>query len=237
MRLSRSIWTALLAPLLFAQTAASVGYIPALAYGPNVWSIIRLASSAATRQSAEIRVYREDGMPLPLEASYSVDPGATVDIRIDPKSAEDQMCWARVVLPDGVTARGFVEILQDNALEDFAREAHDLSGDARWVTLASRVQGKQMYFLNAAAAPTVVTFCASNQAPLSACEKKGVRAARYRVGANQSLAVQVHRLRGKFFITESSAPGAAVLALFDNGPGTKRTFGSNSSVEFGEPLP
>jgi hypothetical protein len=51
------------------------------------------------------------------------------------------------------------------------------------------------------------------------------------------IGVQVRKPRRRFFITESSAPGAAVLALFDAGPGDKRFFGSKSTVEFGEPQP
>src|SRR5579859_6036112 len=35
-------------------------YIPALAYGRNVWSIVRLTNTGSTPQSARVEVYRED---------------------------------------------------------------------------------------------------------------------------------------------------------------------------------
>jgi len=227
----------LLAPVLSGQAPVRTRYIPALAYGPNLWSIVRLTNAGSARQPVRIEVFREDGTPLPVGPVFEVEPGMSADVRVDGKSSEYEMCWARVALADGVGARGFVEVLEGNALEDFPREIHDLSSDPRWVTLASRVQGKQMYFLNAAAEPTMVSFCAVNQAPPNACEKKGTRLARYRVGPNQSLSVEVRKLRGRFFVTESSMPGAAVLALFDNGPGMKKVFGSKSSINFGEPAP
>jgi hypothetical protein len=223
-----------LTPILFGQSPARTFYIPALAYGPNGWSIVRLTNSSATRQTVRIEAFREDGTTLPLDPAYDVEQGATRDVRIEEKSAEAEMCWARVVLPEGVAARGYVEILQGNSLEDFPRELHELSDTARWVTLASRVEGKQMYFLNAASRATMVAFCAVKQTPPNACEKKGTRSARYRVGPNQSLAVQLKKMRATYFITESSVPGAAVLVLFDNGPGVRKQFGSNSSIEFGD---
>lgn len=227
----------LLTPVLLGQSPVRTRYIPALAYGPNLWSIIRLTNSSATPQTARVDVYRENGTVLPMEPMYDIQPGATLDVRIDGKTAEPEMAWARVALPDGVQARGFLEVLEGNALEDFPREPHQVSDLARWVTLADKVQGKQMYFLNAAGRPTMVAFCASKQAAPDACEKKGSRSARFRVGPNQSISVQVRNVHGKFFVAESSAPGAAVLALFDDGPGIKKTFASKSSIEFGDTLP
>ena len=231
------LFLSLLAPVLLGQSPARTRYIPALAYGPNLWSIVRLTNSSAAPQTARVEVYRENGTALPMEPMYDIQPGATLDVRIDGKTGEAEMAWARVVLPDGVQARGFLEILEGNALEDFPREPHQVSDLARWVTLSDKVQGKQMYFLNVADVPTVVAFCAVKQAPPDACEKKGTPRARFRVGPNQSISVQIRKLRGKFFVAESSAPGAAVLVLFDDGPGIKKTFASKSSIDFGDALP
>jgi hypothetical protein len=227
----------LLVPVLSAQNPVRTLYIPALAYGPDVWSIVRLTNTGSTPQTARLEVYRENGTALPIGPAYDLQPGATLDVRIDAKTEDAEMCWARVILPDNVRVRGFVEILEGNALEDFPRAPHQVSDLPRWVTLSDRIQGKQMYFLNAADRPTVVAFCAARQATADACQKKGTPSARFRVGPRQSISVQVRKLRGRFFITESSAPEAAVLVLFDNGPGIRKTFGSNSSIEFGDALP
>lgn len=229
------IWLlAALAPAVSAQ-ASRTRYIPALAYGPNVWSVVQLTNSGNTPETAELDIYREDGTRLPIGPMFEVPPGAKREIRID--GATDEICWARVRLPDELEARGVVEVLKGDTLEDFPREAHELSERARWVTLTSEVEGKYFYFLNASEQATVVTFCATDQPRPDACGKKGVRAIRVPAGPKQLIGVQVRRPRRRFFITESSAPGAAVLTLFDSGPGDKRIFGSKSTVEFGEPQP
>ena len=227
----------LIAPVLLAQPTGRIRYIPALAYGPNVWSVLRLTNSGTVTQTVGLDVYREDGTQLPTGPAFEVQPGATREIRIDGGTATDEICWARVTLPDGVEARGFVEILRGDTLEDFPREAHELSDRARWTTLTSAVEGKYFYFLNAAERPTVVTFCATDQPRPDACRKKGTTSVRVPAGPKQLIGVQVRKPRRRFFITESSAPGAAILTLFDSGPGDKKSFESKSTVEFGEPQP
>ena len=225
----------MIAPFLFAQTTERVRYIPALAYGPNVWSILRLTNSGAVAQTVGLEVYQEDGTRLPIEPAFEVQPGATREVRIDGGTPTDEICWARVTLPDAVEARGTVEVLKGDTLEDFSRGAHELSDRARWTTLTSAVEGKYFYFLNAAERPTVVTFCATDQPAPDACRKKGTTSIRVPAGPKQLIGVQVRKPRRRFFIAESSVPGAAVLTLFDAGPGNKRFFGSKSTVEFGEP--
>ena len=237
MRLLSLMPAVLIAPVLVAQTTGRVRYIPALAYGPNVWSVLRLTNSGTTPQTVGLDVYREDGTQLPIGPAFEVRASTTREIRIDDSAATDEICWARVTLPDAVEARGFVEVLKGDTLEDFPREAHELSDRARWTTLTSAVAGKYFYFLNAAERPTVVTFCATDQPRPDACSKKGITSIRVPAGPRQLIGVRVRRPRRRFFITESSAPGAAVLTLFDSGPGDKRSFGSKSSVEFGEPQP
>ena len=224
----------LIAPLLLAQTTGRIRYIPALAYGPNVWSVLRLTNSGTTPQTVGIEVYREDGTRVAMEPAFEVQPG-TREIRIDGGTATEEICWARVTLPDAVEARGAVEVLTGDTLEDFSRGAHELSDRARWVTVTSAVEGRYFFFLNAAEWPTVVTFCATDQPRPDACRKKGTTSVRVPAGPRQLIGVQVRKTRGRFFITESSAPGAGVLTLFDAGPGDKRFFGSKSTVEFGEP--
>ena len=51
----------LLLPLLSAQELVRTRYIPALAYGRNVWSVVRLTNSTSQPRSVRLAVYREDG--------------------------------------------------------------------------------------------------------------------------------------------------------------------------------
>lgn len=235
MRLLSLIPAVLIVPGLLAQTTSRVRYIPALAYGPGVWSILRLMNSGTMPQTVGLEVYREDGNRLPIEPAFEVQPGATREIRIDGGTATEEICWARVTLPDAVEARGAVEILKGDTLEDFSRGTHELSDRAQWTTLTSAVEGKYFYFLNASEQPTVVTFCATDQPAPDGCRKKGVTHIQVPAGPKQLIGVQVRKPRRRFFLIESSAPDAAVLTMFDAGPGDKRFFGSKSTVEFGEP--
>ncbi len=237
MRLLPLVPAVLIASCLLAQTTGRVRYIPALAYGPRVWSIVKLTNSGTTPESVGLEVYREDGTRVPIEPAFEVQPGTTREIRIDGNTGTPEICWARVTLPETVEVRGLVEVLMGDTLEDFSRGAHEASDRAQWTTLTSAVQGKYFYFLNAAEGPTVVTFCATDEPRPDACNKKGTTSIQVPAGPRQLIGVQVRKQRRRFFITESSAPGAAVLTLFDAGPGDKKFFGSKSTVEFGEPKP
>jgi hypothetical protein len=105
-----------------------------------------------------------------------------------------------------------------------------------WVSRAAAVEGKQLYFLNVFDRPTTLEFCATNQREQRTCQAQGrSAAARFRVNPNQAIAVQVKKLRQRYFIAESTVPGKAILLLFTDGPGSKRVFSSESSIEFEAP--
>jgi hypothetical protein len=222
------------------DAAVQTWYVPALGYGPNAWSIVKFTNSSDAPRSVRIEVFRENGEPLPVDPEITVAPGSSRDLRIERPGSQDELCWVRITEPAGdrpaLEIRGLLEILKENAIEDFPREKHAASSREQWVSMAVNVQGKELYFLNAADKPTTVSFCAVNQ-PRDGCRKRGTAAAHYMVAANQSISLQVRKLRQRFFMIESSDPGAAILVLFTDGPGTKKVFGSDSSIHFGDTLP
>ena len=160
-----------------------------------MWSLVRLTNSGTMARTVRVDVYREDGTQLPIGPTFEVAPGATQDVRIEIPAKSFEACWARVTLPNDVAARGIVEVLEGNALEDFSREAHELSYRTEWVTLTSAVQNKYLYFLNAGGQPTDLTFCALDRSGPDPCEKKGSAAAHFQIGPNQAVGVQVHKPR------------------------------------------
>jgi hypothetical protein len=223
-----------------ADSAVRTWYVPALGYGPNAWSIVRLTNSSDAARPVRIEVFRENGEPLPFDPEITVAPGSSRDLRIEMPSSKEEWCWVRISAPGqdspALEVRAFLEILRGNAIEDFPREAHAASDRARWVSKASNVEGKELYFLNVAARPTTVAFCGVKQ-PGDECRKRGGAAAHYLVESNRSLSVQVRKLRQRYFAIESSAPEAAIVVLFTDGPGTTKVFGSDSSIRFGDTLP
>lgn len=234
----------LLPPSLPGQPGGAPGrtwYIPALGYGPKAWSILRFKNAAASSRLVEVEVYGEDGKRMPIASPVEIRPGSQ-DVRIDGKTETDQTCWVKVSevpedsgMPD-LRVEGFVEILNGNIIEDFPRAAHEPRKEGHWVSRASSVESRSLYFLNVAEETTVVTFCAADRGPRAVCQKSGSRAARYVVKPNQSISVQVRKLRRKYFVIETSAPGEVILVMFDDGPGIKRVFSSKSSIDFGEPV-
>lgn len=215
--------------------------IPALIYGPDRWSIVRLSNSGESRQSAKVEVYRENGERLALGPDFQVEPRQHVDIRIEGKGKDDHLCSARVVeVADGSSAgievSAFVEVLSGNQIQDFPREAREPSGERAWVVPASEIKGKQYYFLNSGGHPTVVTFCTSNRPRRDACSE--VRPiGRVTLKPRQSVVVALKKPRGKYFLAASSVPESAIIVLLTDGTGAVRKFSSESSITYGENAP
>lgn len=240
--LSRLLAVAVLAPALWAQSSAGVSRtweIPALSYGPNIWSILRLANHAATPRTVRLEVYGENGDRLPVAGALDLAAGEMREIRIDSPTGDGESCWAKVMelsQDAAVDVDASVEMLKGNAIESYSRKAKDPSANDVWVTRAADVEGKQVYFLNVFDRATTLEFCATNNRDQRSCRAQGrTAAARFRVNPNQSVAVQVKKLRQRYFIAESTVPGKAILLLFTDGPGSKRVFSSESSIEFDTP--
>jgi hypothetical protein len=212
--------------------------IPALSYGPNEWSVLRLTNQSELARNVRVEVYSEKGNPLPIGPDFVLKPHQVLDIRIDRASRKEEMCWARVVDgPDGVgelEVTPLVEILRGNELFEFPREAREFSPRGLWGFRASDLQFKTVYFLNGSGQPTVVTFCQSNRREKDQCGRKDGSPARFTVGPYQSISVDVERLRQRYFFVLSSAPRAALLVVLRDGEGRRKKFTSESTIHFGE---
>ncbi|HUI79947.1 MAG TPA: hypothetical protein VLY24_18600 [Bryobacteraceae bacterium] len=238
----RPLLLMLLAPAFWAQSQDVSGrawQIPALAYGPNIWSTLHLVNRAATPRSVRLEVYRENGERLSIAERWDVPAHEMREIRIDSPNGDQESCWAKVTELSEAPALqvdGSVEMLNGNAIVSFARKAKDPTANDVWVSLAAEIEGKQLYFLNVFDRPTTLEFCATNNREQRSCQVGSQKAAaRFEVNPNQAVAVQVKKLRQRYFIAQSTAPGRAILLLFTDGPGTKRVFSSDSSVEFETP--
>ncbi|HEV3331754.1 MAG TPA: hypothetical protein VG096_12270 [Bryobacteraceae bacterium] len=242
MKLSRLLEVAVVASALWAQPPVGAGHtwaVPALGFGPNAWSILRLTNRAPTPRSLRLEVYGENGDRLPVTGELNLSAGETREIRIDGQTGDEQSCWAKVTeLSDepAVDVDASIELLKGNAIVSYRRKAESPSVNDVWVTLATQVEGKQVYFLNVFDQPTTLEFCATNKREQRTCRTQGrTAAARFRVNPNQSIGVQVQKLRQRYFIAESTVPGKAILLLFTEGQGSKRVFSSESNIEFDTP--
>jgi hypothetical protein len=240
-KVSRWLAALLVTPALWAQsteTAPRTWEIPALAYGPNFWSTVAITNHSAGKANLRMDVYRETGELLKSEPSLELNPGEMRNIRIEGPSGVEESCWAHLTGPPEVDldVSGAVEFLRGNAIESYERPPKIPSARDAWVSRASDISNKQVYFLNLAPNATTLTFCSTNRREQRTCARETVHTARFLVKPNQAVAVQVHKLREKFFILEPSSRARAIVLLFSNAPGNRKVFSSKSSVDFGDEI-
>jgi hypothetical protein len=219
---------------------APVWEIPALGYGPNAWSILRLTNNSDSLASIHTDVYCGTGTRLPLGPAFAVEPHKTLDIRIEGPSTISVLCWARVSLDaglrgPGVQLRAFLETLNGNQLEDFDRKPAQAMGNAAWAIPEAQVAGQQLYVLNASEKPTILTFCIADKVDPKECRRKGANAVHRSANPGQAVLVEVKKFRKKYFLTQSSQPGRAIVQVFNDEPGHRRVYSSESSISFDTP--
>ena len=248
--MSRCIWVLLVmafgagaqTPPDLATSALSleppqVWEIPALGYGPKAWSILRLSNDSDAAASLQVDVYCEAGNRLPLDSRFAVEPHQMRDIRIEAETSHEVLCWARVREIAGarggaIQVRAFVETLNGNQLEDYDRKPANALGNSAWAMLEREIEGQQIYILNASEKPIGLTFCVSNKPQVKECKHRGAKAVQHVAKARQAVLLNVKKFRQKYFIVEASEPGHTIIALFNDDPGHRRVYTSETSISF-----
>ena len=216
---------------------AQVWEIPALGYGPKAWSILRLSNDSDLPASLQVDIYCEAGDRLPLDSTFAVEPHQMRDIRIEAETSHEVLCWARVreiagARRGGIQVHGFVETLKGNQLEDFDRKPVNALGNSAWALLEREVEGQQVYILNASEKPIGMTFCVSNKPIVTECRHKGKNALHHVAKPRQAVLLNVKKFRQKYFIVEASEPGHTIIELFNDDPGHRRVYTSETSISF-----
>ena len=209
--------------------------IPALGYGKNVWSILRFTNHSDSPDRLQVDVYCGSGDRMPLGPTFTVEPGKPLDIRIEAPTTLPMLCWARINSPLGppeVQLQAFVESLKGNQLEDFDRKPIAPTANGAWALRGSDISGQQLYVLNASETPTTLTFCTANKPDPKACDKKGSNPVRRMANARQAVLIEVKKFKQKYLVTESSQPGRAIIEVFNDDPGHRRVYTSESSISF-----
>ncbi len=214
--------------------------IPALGYGLKDWSTLRLTNNSNSDASFQVDVYCGRGNRLPLEPRVTVEPQQTREIRISAETIVPVLCWARVgqlsgELGSGIQIRAVVEMLRGNQLEDYDRTPHQESADSFWVIPQQEVSGQQLYILNTSDTATTLTFCAANKPEPKACQRKGANPVRRVAKARQPVVVDVQNFSEKYLIAASSEPGHAILQVFNEDPGHRKVYSTESSISFDTP--
>jgi hypothetical protein len=219
---------------------AQMWEIPALGYSPNAWSILRLTNNSNAVASLHVDVYCEAGQRFPLDPTFAVEPHQMRDIRIEAETSMEVLCWARVREISGarggaVQVRAFVETLKGNQLEDYDRKPANAFENSAWALLEREVEGQQVYILNASEKPIALTFCVSNKPQAKECAHKGVNVIHHVAKPRQAVLLDVKKFRKKYFIVEASEPGRTIIQLFNDEPGHRRVYTSETSISFDTP--
>ena len=216
-----------LANALLARTME----IPALAYGPNIWSILRFSNDSESSQSVNVDVYCKDGERLPIGPMFEIEPRKTLDVRIESSDSAESSCWARVV--SELDVRASVEVLNGNQLETFDRRPAEASDFATRAVPAREVEDKHLYFANLAETSTVLTFCQAKDSAGNGCQKAGAAVFRMLVKPREAIKLDVKKIEKKYLVIESSRPGLAMAVLFSDDPGRRRFYSTESTIDFG----
>ena len=218
-----------------ADASARTIEIPALAFGTNQWSVVKLTNPSAEAHRVTLEVYRQNGERMPFEGNLNLNPRESVELRIEGRTDKfREMCWARIFDVSGdIEATAVIEILKGDTIESFDRPPKEPSRATSWIVPSWTVQDKDLYFLNASDKPVEVSFCTTSSRFTGACPKRGV--AHYPMQPNQSVLVGIRKLHQQYFLTTSSTRGRAVVVLMTPGMGDRKMFSSDSSIQFGDP--
>ncbi len=214
--------------------------IPALGYSPDAWSILRITNNTDSGALLRADVYCGAGDRFPLNSPVSVEPGKTLDIRIEAPTSVPMLCWARVSQISGegsagLQLRAFLERLKGNQLEDFERRPGFQTSNPAWAIPEPQIGGRQLYILNASETATQFTFCASNSPDPKACHRKGVNLVQRVAHPREAVVINVNKFPKKYLITQCSHPGGVIVQVFDDQPGHRRVYTSESTISFGDP--
>jgi hypothetical protein len=236
-RTSRLLVVVLTAPLLAQRVPLKPAQIfPDLLYGPDAWSLLRIANLSPFMKSARLDVYRGDGKALQSGRIVTLSPNQSVDIRIEEPTKELALCWARIEdistnksgPPLEASAR--VEHVVGNKLEDFPQHALPPDRTGRWLSPAKAVSNRNLFFLNISDAPTVLEICSVNTFP--ACSAKPVRTA---VKPKQAIILKIGSLRKRALLIRSTPVVVSIIGLLGPDMPTTREYSSESSITFDEP--
>lgn len=223
------------------QSVIRTWIFPALSYGANRWSTIKLVNRSEVTKAVRVEVYGPNGESLPMSSTVRLTSKEGTEIRIAPESnAVRELCWARVSEifdggPSGIGADAAVEILRGNQIESYTRDPADVRRMGMWAIRSEDLRDKNLYILNMDAEPTIISFCTDNGAVLRTCQDRRRGISRYSLRPRQALIVNPSTGTYRYFFVEVPGGRDMTMISLTAGPGAIRVFSSDSMIKFGEP--
>ena len=104
-----------------------------------------------------------------------------------------------------------------------------------WAIAKSQIADRQLYLLNASETPTEFTLCASNSPDPKTCHRKGAKLVQRAAHPREAVVLNVNKFAKKYLITLICHPGGTIVQVFDDQPGHRRVYTSESTISFGDP--
>jgi hypothetical protein len=229
-------------PLDFGENPRIV-YLPAISYGPNHWSVVKIANSGTDRAPMRFEVYRADGSTHPASAEFLSEPQGEQEIRVEGAQVgftePFTYAWVRVTYPEqaqGIkitTSMDRIDEEDKNLLHSVARDPEVLADPPRtiWVYKTDGLQGKSLYFLNVGDEEATVRLCQGNTGAL--CPSSTVQM--HLEGRTSLLRSTLLGLTSAFLIIQTEQQSKLVVMLLTPSAGELKQFKTNSTINFDAP--
>jgi hypothetical protein len=219
-----------------ADNVVETWEIPALSYGPDRWSVLKLRNASDFPRSVLVSVWDSRGTKLPIDPVFELAPGQTTEIRIEPSGTSKKENSSAAITtvsirPGELRVEAFVEVLKGNQIEVFERPPAQPENTGFWFLPRKQMDGNVMYFLNAGTQKTEVSFCWV-ETQRQGCTGKGTN--RFVIEPRASILVAAGKGSGDYFSAQPAARGRNLVVLIAEGPGDRKTFSSESAIRFGD---
>ncbi len=225
------LWFALQAP-----AADRVWYFPALPYGPDRWSLLKIVNNDRQPQDVKLDVFDEQGAPIAIESPVHLKAGETREIRIEKDSKRSEFCWARLEAAkkgaSKLTVEAATERLMGNVIERFTRRNEEPSTRQSWYTSPGEFQF--IYLVNVDDKPLKATVCWAERPSKNSCDEPAAAAGRNRVTlqAKQTLYARLSKKQFAYMVVELSKDPRVIATFLGPGQGERREFSTNTTLSF-----
>lgn len=228
----------LFAGVLCAQDDLQIWDFPALSYGSNHWSIIRVTNESDEMLPVAMEGFSADGKQLQLPSTVQVPAHDSREIRIQPSTRRRSLCWVRVKalksVAGGLKVFSAMEQLNGNRIRWVEREPEPVKLHKIWF-LQPRLD-QSMYLLNVGTKRIWARYCWAPLMDATICERPRYPSGTLSLNPRQSHWARPGKARAKYFVVILNEVAPAVLVFVNEVPGGSKEFQSESTLEFGETL-
>jgi len=218
-----------------------VVYLPAIDYGPNQWSAVKIVNPGTERMPVRLEAYKADGSKHPATTDLVAEPQQEVEIRVEgAKSGYVEprtWAWVRVIYPDQgqelkVTCdMQFLEAEDRNKLHTIPRRPETLENPPKtiWFYKMQGLSGKILYLLNVADEEATVRVCQGDD-PSALCPSSTLE---YHINGRASLVrPTIEGLKNNFLIVQTEQESKIFVLFMTPGSGEVSRFHTDTSISF-----